>query len=215
MNETPFIRRQLPYRFYNVTLTLIILNVALFLINMLFPLRSLYYLALIPSRVIESKAYWQVVTYMFVHGGTFHILFNMLALFIFGTQLERKLGSTEFLIYYLVTGVGAGLFTLVFNWYSGLKHIPVVGASGAIYGLLLAYATLLPDSRLYIFGILPLKAPVAVLLFAGIAIFSQLTGTRGGVAHLAHLAGLGFGYLYFLIRLGINPIKVFFRHRGF
>jgi len=117
MNETPFIRRQLPYRFYNVTLTLIILNVALFLINMLFPLRSLYYLALIPSRVIESKAYWQVVTYMFVHGGTFHILFNMLALFIFGTQLERKLGSTEFLIYYLVTGVGAGLFTLVFNWF--------------------------------------------------------------------------------------------------
>jgi len=184
--------------------------VGLFLVTFLFP-RTTIYLALTPYLVVRERAIWQVVTYMFIHGGTWHILFNMLALFIFGTPLERKLGSSEFLLYYFITGVGAGLATLVINWYTGLAIIPVVGASGAIYGLLLAYATLYPDARLFIFGILPLRAPIAVLLFAGLALFSQLTGTRNGVAHLTHLAGFVFGYLYFLIRMGINPIKVFFR----
>jgi len=210
MNELPFHKRPLTYRYYNATLTLIILNVGLFLINILFP-RTTAYLALTPYLVVREKAVWQVLTYMFVHGGTWHILFNMLALFIFGTPLERRLGSSEFLLYYFITGVGAGLATLVVNWYTGLAVVPVVGASGAIYGLLLAYATLYPDTRLFIFGILPLRAPIAVLLFAGLALFFQLTGARSGVAHLTHLAGLVFGYLYFLIRMGINPIKVFFR----
>jgi membrane associated rhomboid family serine protease len=210
MNELPFHKRPLAYRYYNATLTLIIINVGLFLVTFLFP-RTTIYLALTPYLVVRERAIWQVVTYMFIHGGTWHILFNMLALFIFGTPLERKLGSSEFLLYYFITGVGAGLATLVINWYTGLAIIPVVGASGAIYGLLLAYATLYPDARLFIFGILPLRAPIAVLLFAGLALFSQLTGTRNGVAHLTHLAGFVFGYLYFLIRMGINPIKVFFR----
>jgi membrane associated rhomboid family serine protease len=210
MNELPFHKRPLAYRYYNATLTLIILNVGLYLINLLFP-RTMAYLALTPYLVVRERAVWQVLTYMFVHGGTWHILFNMLALFIFGTPLERRLGSSEFLLYYFITGIGAGLATLIVNWYTGLAIIPVVGASGAIYGLLLAYATLYPDARLFIFGILPLRAPIAVLLFAGLALFSQLTGTRNGVAHLTHLAGLVFGYLYFLIRMGINPLKVFFR----
>jgi membrane associated rhomboid family serine protease len=210
MNELPFHKRPLTYRYYNATLTLIIINVGLFLINILFP-RTTAYLALTPYLVVRERAVWQVLTYMFVHGGTWHILFNMLALFIFGTPLERRLGSSEFLLYYFITGVGAGLATLVVNWYTGLAVVPVVGASGAIYGLLLAYATLYPDARLFIFGILPLRAPIAVLLFAGLALFSQLTGTSSGIAHLTHLAGFVFGYLYFLIRMGINPIKVFFR----
>jgi membrane associated rhomboid family serine protease len=182
MNELPFHKRPLVYRYYNATLTLIIVNVGLFLINILFP-RTTAYLALTPYLVVRERAVWQVLTYMFVHGGTWHILFNMLAL----------------------------LATLVVNWYTGLAIVPVVGASGAIYGLLLAYATLYPDARLFIFGILPLRAPIAVLLFAGLALFSQLTGTGSGIAHLTHLAGFVFGYLYFLIRMGINPIKVFFR----
>jgi membrane associated rhomboid family serine protease len=210
MNQLPFYKRPLAYRYYNATLTLIIVNVAMFLINLLFP-RTTAYLALIPYFIVRERAIWQLVTYMFVHGSTWHILFNMLALFIFGTPLERRLGSSEFLLYYFITGIGAGLATLVVNWYTGLAVVPVVGASGAIYGLLLAYATLYPDARLYIFGILPLRAPTAVLLFAGLALFSQLTGTRSGVAHLTHLAGLIFGYLYFLLRMDINPIKVFFR----
>jgi membrane associated rhomboid family serine protease len=210
MNQLPFYKRSLPYSFYNATLTLIIINVGIYLLSLLFP-RTIAYLALTPYLVVRQQAIWQVVTYMFVHGGTWHILFNMLALFIFGVPLERRLGSSEFLLYYFLTGIGAGIATLVVNWYIGLATVPVVGASGAIYGLLLAYATLYPDARLFIFGILPLRAPTAVLLFAGLELFSQLTGTRNGVAHLTHLAGLLFGYLYFVIRMGINPIKVFLR----
>ncbi|UCF97840.1 MAG: rhomboid family intramembrane serine protease [Spirochaetaceae bacterium] len=222
MSELPFHKRPLSYRYYNATLTLIILNVGIFLISMLLSNRVVstpygrypllyYYVSLIPYRIVADKSIWQVVTYMFVHGSVRHILFNMLALFIFGTALERRLGSSEFLLYYFLTGVGAGVATLAVNWYAGMALIPVVGASGAIYGLLLAYATLYPDSRLYVFGILPIRAPLLVLLFAGGALLFLVTGTRNGVAHLTHLAGLVFGYLYFVIRMGINPIRVFFR----
>jgi membrane associated rhomboid family serine protease len=210
MNEVSFWRRPLRYRFYNATIALIVINVVIFLLNLVVP-RSLGYLALIPYLVIRQSALWQVVTYMFVHGGIWHILFNMLALFLFGTPLERRLGSSEFLLYYFVAGVGAGLATLAVNWYTGLAAVPVVGASGAIYGLLLAYATLYPDARLFIFGLFPLRAPIAVLLFAGIELVSTFTATRSGVAHLTHLAGLLFGYLYFVIRMRINPLRVFFR----
>jgi membrane associated rhomboid family serine protease len=189
---------------------LIVVNVVIFLLTYL-SRRLLGYLALTPELVLHYNAWWQLLTYMFVHGGVFHLLFNMLALFLFGVPLERNLGSNEFLLYYFVTGRGAGLATLVVNFYSGLALIPVVGASGAIYALLLAYATLYPDARLWIFGLFPLRAPVAVLVFTGLALFSELTGTRSGVAHLTHLAGLVFGYLYFLLRLRINPLRVFFR----
>jgi membrane associated rhomboid family serine protease len=203
-------RRPLRYRYYNATIVLIVLNVAIFLLTYLVR-RLLGYLALTPELVLRYNAWWQLLTYMFVHGGVWHLLFNMLALFLFGVPLERNLGSNEFLLYYFVTGLGAGLATLVVNQYSGMGLIPVVGASGAIYALLLAYATLYPDARLWIFGLFPLRAPVAVLVFAGLALFSELTGTRSGVAHLTHLAGLVFGYLYFLLRLRINPLRVFFR----
>jgi len=210
MNEVSFWRRPLAYRFYNATIALIVVNVVIFLLNIVVP-RSFGYLALVPYLVVRQGTIWQVVTYMFVHGGTWHILFNMLALFLFGSPLERRLGSSEFLLYYFVSGVGAGLATLAVNWYTGLAAVPVVGASGAIYGLLLAYATLYPEARLFIFGLFPLRAPIAVLLFAGIALLSTFTATRSGVAHLTHLAGLVFGYLYFTVRMGINPLRVFFR----
>jgi membrane associated rhomboid family serine protease len=210
MRQVSVLRRPLRYRFYNATLALIVVNVLVFLLTML-SRRLLFYLALTPALVLADNTWWQLLTYMFVHGGVWHLLFNMLALFLFGVPLERNLGSSEFLLYYFVSGLGAGLATLVVNYYSGLGAIPVVGASAAIYALLLAYATLFPEARLFIFGLIPLRAPVAVLLFAGLELFFQLTGTQSGVAHLAHLAGLLFGYLYFLVRLGINPLRVFFR----
>ncbi len=222
MSQLPFYRRPLSYRYFNATLTLIIINVGVFLIDLLLSNRVVstpygrypildYYLSLIPYRIVIDKSIWQVVTYMFVHGSFRHILFNMLALFIFGTALERKLGSPEFLLYYFITGIGAGIATLAVNWYTGMALIPVVGASGAIYGLLLAYATLYPDARLFVFGILPIRAPILVLIFTAGALIFLLTGTRSGVAHLTHLAGFLFGYLYFLVRMRINPIRVFFR----
>jgi membrane associated rhomboid family serine protease len=212
MSQGSVLRRPLRYRYFNATLVLIVTNVAMFLLMYLSP-RLLRYLALTPVLVVENRAWWQVVTYMFLHGGTWHLLFNMLALYMFGMPLERHLGSAEFLLFYFVTGIGAGLATLAVNWYTGLGFIPVVGASGAIFGLLLAFATYFPDARILFMFFLPMRAPVAVLVFAGIELASLLGRRNVGVAHLTHLAGLLFGYLYLLVRLGINPARVFFRRR--
>ena len=210
MNRMAFYRRPLPYRSLNITTSLLILNVGTFLLTgFLFP-RLQVYLALVPVLVIQNNAWWQLLTYMFVHANFYHILFNMLALYLFGTRLEQRLGSYEFLLYYLVCGVGAGVVTLLVNWNTGLGMIPVVGASGAIYGLLLGFAVLFPDAVIFVFFI-PMRARLAVLVFAGIALFSSLSARGSGVAHLTHLAGLVFGFLYFPVRLGVNPIDAFRR----
>jgi len=194
-------RRPLPYRFYNVTPALIIACIAVFLLGMT-SRRTLLYLGLFPQLVTEAGYVWQLLTYMFVHANFTHILFNMLGLYLFGIPLEREMGSSEFLLYYLSAGLGVGIISL-------LLGVNVVGASGAIYALLLGFATYFPHARIFLFGLLPLQAPVAVLAFAAMSIFFQLTGLQGGVAHFAHLAGIVLGYLYFLLRLGINPIRVF------
>jgi membrane associated rhomboid family serine protease len=131
--------------------------------------------------------------------------------FMFGPALERRMGSLEFLLYYFVCGIGVGLLTLLINYNTGLERVSVVGASGAICGLLLAFATFYPDSRMLLFGLIPLRAPVAVLIFAGLSIIFQFTGLLSVVAHLSHLFGFLIGYLYILVRYGINPIRVFFR----
>ncbi len=208
-----FLRRPLRYSYYNATLILIVVNVLVFLFTLVDRQGRIAYLALIPAYVLQAGAWWQVITYMFVHSGWSHIFFNMLALFLFGIQLERRMGSPEFLIFYFFCGIGAGLATVFINASSGMGMIPVVGASGAIFGLLLGFASFFPDARIFIFGILPMRAPVAVLLYAGIEVFLQLTNFQSGVAHLTHLAGIAFAYLYLVVRFGINPITVFFRRR--
>jgi membrane associated rhomboid family serine protease len=207
-----FLQRPLHYRFYNATLVLIVLCGVLFLATYLAP-DIVTYLGLVPVLVVREGWLWQLVTYMFVHGSIAHILLNMIALFLFGGQVERRLGSTEFLAYYFAAGIGAGIATVAVNWFvfPRLAQVPVVGASGAIYGLLLAFATLFPDSVIYVLGILPLRAPVAVLLFAGIAIVSQIMSFQTGVAHLTHLSGLLFGYLYFRVRLRMDPVRLLLR----
>jgi membrane associated rhomboid family serine protease len=212
MNQLPFYRRPLSYRYYNATLTLIIINVAMYLLMMLVP-RIFGYLALTPALVVRQRAIWQVFTYMFLHGGVWHILINMLVLFIFGSRLEQRLGSTEFLLYYFITGTGAGIATVIVNWYTGMAMIPVVGASGAIFGVMLAFATFFPDTTIFVNFFIPLPARIAVLVFTALEIFSLLFRRGSGVAHLTHLAGFVFGYFYFLIRIGVNPIRVFFRRR--
>jgi membrane associated rhomboid family serine protease len=210
MNQVPFYRRPLSYRYYNATLTLIIINVGMYLLMMLFP-QLFRYLALTHYLVVRERAIWQVATYMFLHGGVWHILINMLVLFIFGSRLEQRLGSSEFLLYYFVTGIGAGMATLLVNWYTGMAVVPVVGASGAVFGVMLAFATFFPDTTIFVNFFIPLPARVAVLVFAGLELLFLLFATRSGVAHLTHLAGFFFGYLYFLIRLGINPARSLFR----
>ena len=198
------LKKPLRYSFYNVSLALIIINILVFFLNMLVS-RSYVYLAMTPSVVINYHFYWQFVSYMFVHSGIRHIAFNMLALFFFGQAVERRIGSSEFLLFYLLTGTLAGIFSFIVYVFAG-TNVTLLGASGAVYAVLFAYAAFYPDSRIYIFGLVPIKASTLVILYTAIELFSQFANVRSGVAHLTHLAGFGFAYLYCLIRFGINPI---------
>jgi membrane associated rhomboid family serine protease len=163
------------------------------------------HMAMIPAAVIEYKWVWTFITYMFLHGGFTHIFFNMFGLFIFGIQVERQMGSKEFLLFYLVTGALAGFFSFCVYYFTNNYMVALIGASGAIFAVELAYAVFFPNSIIYIWGIIPLRAPVMVLGFTALELFFALRGSRDNVAHLTHLAGFAFGWIYFLIRFGVNP----------
>lgn len=195
--------KTLRYSYNNIAIILIGINIVVYMLGTVIPV-LIFYLALSPITIINGWV-WQVLSYMFVHGGISHLLFNMLALFVFGVQVERYLGSFEFLCYYLSTGILAGVFSFAVFWITGSYHIWLMGASGALFAVQLAYAVIFPKSVLYLFGLLPLKAPVMVLGFTVLEIFLAVSGLQSGVAHLTHLAGFGFGWLYFLIRLHRNP----------
>jgi membrane associated rhomboid family serine protease len=212
MSDSSFLRQPLRYSFFNATLFLIAANVLVFLATYLAPNLQAY-LWLRPAAVLQVGAWWQVFSYMFVHANFWHLFFNMLTLFLFGVQVERRMGSGEFLLYYFVSGIGAGVATLLVNTATGQGMTAVVGASGAIFAVLLAFASFFPDARIFIFGILPMRAPTAVLLFAGIEVFSMFTNLGAGVAHLTHLAGVLFGWGLLVLRFRINPIRVFFSRR--
>jgi membrane associated rhomboid family serine protease len=182
--------------------------VFVFLASMFFP-QLTYFLALFPP-FVRAGWVWQFATYMFAHAGWQHIIFNMLGLFIFGYQVERRLGSSEFLLYYLVTGTLAGIISFGFYWFSGV-NVLLLGASGAIFAVELAYATFFPDSIVYIWGIVPLRAPVMVLGYTALQLFLPFTGLQRNVAHFTHLSGFAMGWLYIMIRFGINPWKEFRR----
>jgi membrane associated rhomboid family serine protease len=202
-----FLRRPFRYRYDNVTLFLIGINILVFLVQQIFAGRYFSeYMAMIPVAVMNGWV-WQFVTYMFAHGGITHLLFNMLALFIFGTQVERHMGSREFLLYYLMTGILAGVFSFFVYWFTGAYWVRLVGASGAIFAVQLAYAAFFPNAVVFIWGILPLRAPIMVLGFTALELVSSVFGFRSGVAHFTHLAGFAFGWIYFLTRFGINPWK--------
>ncbi len=212
-----------------VTNYLLIINIVVYILLMLtgeflgdfLPLN--FYLWL-PETIFSFKI-WEFVTYMFIHdlSSILHIAFNMLALVMFGKEIERHIGHVNFLIFYFVCGIGAGLiqmitqfvqliFASINNNYSILEVIavskvnptilfsadvvPVVGASGAIFGLLFAYAKLFPERELAIYGIIPMKAKYFVMVFGGLELVLGLSGI-GRVAHFAHLGGIVFGWIYF------------------
>jgi membrane associated rhomboid family serine protease len=204
------IKRPFRYRYDNAVLYIIGINILVFLLQQFFPYLTSY-LALNPVAVLYGKWVWQFVSYMFAHGGISHLVFNMLALFIFGTQVERQIGSKEFILYYMLTGILAGVFSFVVYWLTGAYGVYLLGASGAIFAVQLAYAAFFPTAVVYIWGILPLRAPVMVLGFTALELFSSVFGFRSGVAHLTHLAGFAFGWVYFLARFGTNPWKALTR----
>ena len=142
---------------------------------------------------------WQLLTYGFLHGSLGHLLFNMLALYMFGAPLELTWGPRRFLAYYLICVVGAGLCQLAVGWWSVSSGGPVyatVGASGGVFGLLLAYGMLFPNQRLMLlFPPIPMKARTFVILFGVAELVLGFTGWQPGVAHFAHLGGMLFGWL--------------------
>jgi membrane associated rhomboid family serine protease len=149
---------------------------------------------LVPILVWKKFFLWQLFTYIFLHGNVSHILFNLLALWMFGGELENYWGSRKFLFYFFFCGIGAGICTVLLTPY---QFIPVIGASGAIYGILLAFGWFFPNRLIYIYFLFPIPAKYFVILYGFIEfIYASRGGTGGGIAHLTHLGGLLFGLIY-------------------
>ena len=195
------INRRFKYNFVNVSAILIIINVACFILENIFQALP-YYLSMVPIYIHFRHWYWQFFTYMFSHVSFWHLFSNMLGLFIFGVIVERNVGSKEFLLYYLLTGTAAGVASYFSYLYSGSVFTVVLGASGALYAVMLLFAVLFPSAVVYVFGIIPMRAPVLVLVYFLIDFFGQFRSD--GTAHLVHLSGLLFGLLYIMIRMKIN-----------
>ena len=182
---------------------IIIATVAGWVLTSALPATMIEWFGLTPQDVITRGRIWQPLTYLFVHDplpGLFHILFNMLAVWMFGIDLERRWGSVGFAKYYFVTGVGAGLIALAVS----LLPLEIarqsygaatIGASGAVYGLLLAYALFFPHRQI-IFIIFPMPARIFVLLVGAIALLGAVSAPGSGVSHIAHLGGALVGWLY-------------------
>ena len=190
------LKKPLKYSFFNLTIILILINCAFFFFTSLFPILTLY-LGL-SLNGLKHGFIWQVFTHLFIHGSFSHLFLNMLALFIFGIPIEKKIGSFEFLLFYFLCGILDGLFSLIFyNLIS--KNAILIGASRVIYGLLLIYAVIFPLNKIYLWGIIPIVAPLLVGLYAVIELGSQIVG-KDSIGHIAHLFGFVIAWLYLLIR---------------
>ena len=178
---------------------LLISNVAIFIIGFFAastPLAGLFaWMALTPRAVVEVLAVWQLVTYMFLHGGFGHIIWNMLALWMFGADLERDWGTTRFLRFYFFCGVGAGICVVVANYLFGDPSSHTIGASGAIFGILLAYAMMYPNRTILWGFLIPIQVKWFVLII-GVVSFMMAFGVNSGVSEFAHLGGLLFAFIW-------------------
>ena len=200
---------------------LLITNTVLFVIYF-FAYRTSYgpwffWLGLSPRAVVEVFAVWQFVTYLFLHspGGFTHILFNMLSLWMFGKDLENLWGTRRFLQYYFFCGIGAGVLAVILNLLFGQRDSWTIGASGAIYGLLLAFGMTFPDVQVLFSFIFPMKAKYFVMLIGAITFMSTFQQTGDSVSHVAHLGGMLFGFVYLKGGLGkidmVGPAMAWYR----
>lgn len=155
-------------------------------------------LALVPARVVTGLAIWQLVTYLFVHGGLFHIVWNMLALWMFGAELERTWGTARFVRFYLGCGIIAGVFVVIAAYLFGGVNVPVVGSSGAIFGLLIAYGLLFPNQTMLFGFLIPLKTKYFVMIIGAVVLiesYLSVTARQGASEAVACVGGLVAGYL--------------------
>jgi membrane associated rhomboid family serine protease len=172
------------------TSRLILANVVMFVLTAVRP-EIMTSLMFVPALTLERP--WTVVTYMFLHDGTFHLLFNMLGLLFFGPRLELELEERDFLLLYFMSGITGALLSCI------TPYVAIVGSSGAVYGVLLAYARFWPRDRLLIWGIVPVEARVMVIIITVLSLIGGVTGA-GNVAHFAHLGGFLGGYLFLRFR---------------
>jgi membrane associated rhomboid family serine protease len=195
MNGRPSFLENIPV----VTRNLLYVNIIMFVASLINPafMQDTFAMAFPLSRGFR---WWQPVTHMFMHGGFWHIFLNMWCLLMFGSALERSIGSRKFVLFYFVAGLGAvAVHTLVQYLQGPILNVPTLGASGAIYGIQIGYAMLYPnDIWTLVFPPVSLKAKWFVLIFIAIELFTGITGTADGVAHFAHLGGALFGFLLML-----------------
>ena len=169
---------------------LLITNVCVYFLQIVKPeLTGL--LAFYPSTQGVIQRPWAMFTYMFLHGGMMHILFNMMALYFFGPRVESRLGSPRFLTLYIISGLSGALLSLAIP-----QHATIVGASGAIFGVSLAFAMFWPTTQILIYGIIPIQARMLVILYTIYSVFAGVTGLESGTAHFAHLGGYAGAFLY-------------------
>ena len=188
-----------PGRLSTAIKALIGVNVAVFLLQFFVPVVT-DLLGLRPMFVVRYFWLWQLATYMFLHGGVFHLVFNMLALWMFGTELEHRWGTPWFLKFYGVTGVGSAALTVLFSLLpiapaQQLYQTVIIGASGAIFGVLLAYALYFPDRQVYMYFLFPIPVRVFVAIIGAVNLLASF-GDSGGIATVTHLGGLAVAYVY-------------------
>jgi membrane associated rhomboid family serine protease len=152
----------------------------------------------VPADTLFRLHIWQPVTYLFLHVGFWHLFFNMFGLWMFGTPLERDWGSRRFLRYYLLTGVGAGLLNVAVSllWGGTAATAPTIGASGAVFGILLAFGLSYPRQPILVMLLFPVPAWIFVSFFGALTFFSALQGPGSGISHISHLGGMLFGLAY-------------------
>ena len=200
-----------PALFTDAIKILVSVNFGIFLLQTVARTEGLFFplFGLVPKMVWSEFMIWQPFTYLFFHGGIWHVLINMFVLWMFGSELERIWGKGHFLKFYFVTGVGAGLVTMIF----GLNSMtPIVGASGAVYGVLLAYGLTYPNRTVYLYGIIPIKSLWFVIGIGVIAFMSSFDNVSQ-ISHLTHLSGMVIGYLMLKRPIRFNDLWFTIRKR--
>ena len=193
-----------PSLFTNAIKLLVSVNFGIFLLQSLSKSEMIFFqlFGLVPKLIWSEFMIWQPVTYLFFHGGISHVLINMFVLWMFGSELERLWGKLRFLKYYFITGIGSGIITALLN----LSSItPVVGASGAVFGVLMAYGITYPNRTIYLYGIIPIRSMLFVIAVGFIAFVSSFDGTSR-ISHITHLSGMVIGYLILKRRWQFNDI---------
>lgn len=181
---------------------LLIANIAVFLLTMALPDEIVFQLGLVPALLPIRP--WSVLTYQFLHAGFWHLLMNMVGLFFFGPRLEARIGSRHFLLLYLLSGVGGAVLSIL------TPGAFIVGASGAVFGILLGFARYWPRERIYVYAVIPVEARVLVVFLAALSIWSGIGG-GGNIAHFAHLGGFVGGWIYLNVMERRSPARRFKR----